>query len=89
MVAVVQQVPHTSLAVKIGAGEPKASLRLARLLRERLPQSASVEIVNESGTSVANRRAVGVTRDQRAAAMIAFRKGTPFNDAARSRRNHG
>ncbi len=89
LVAVVQQVPHTSLAVKIGAGEPKASLRLARLLRERLPQSASVEIVNESGTSVANRRAVGVTRDQRAAAMIAFRKGTPFNDAARSRRNHG
>jgi hypothetical protein len=89
LVALVQQVPHSSLSVKIGAGEPKASLRLAHLLRERLPLSASVEIVNESGTSAGKRGAVGVTRDQRAAAIIAFRKGIQFSGAARSRKNHG
>lgn len=89
LVTLVKQVPHSSLSVKIGAGEPKASLRLARLLRERLPPSASVEIVDESGTSAGKRGAVGVTRDQRAAAMIAFRKGTQFSGARRSRRNQG
>ncbi len=83
LVSLVKQVPHSSLSVKIGTGEPKASLRLARSLRERLQPSASVEIVDESGTSAGKRGAVGVTRAQRAAARIAFRKGTQFSDAAR------
>ena len=89
LVGLVKQVPHSSLSVKIGAGEPKASFRLASLMRERLPPSASVEMVNESGTSAGKRGAVGVTRDQRAAAMIAFRKGMQFSDDARSRRSRG
>jgi hypothetical protein len=83
VVAVVRDVPHTLLSVKIGDGEPRSSLRLARLLRGRLPQSASIEIVDESGTSGGRRGATGATRDQRAAARIAFRKGVQFSDPSR------
>jgi hypothetical protein len=87
---VIRDVPHSSLSIKIGGGEPRSSLRLARLLRERLSQSTSIEIVDESGTSAVGRRgAIGATRDQRAAARIAFRKGIQFNDnhSLPSRRN--
>jgi hypothetical protein len=88
LVALVKEVPHSSLSVKIGGGEPKSSLRLASLLRERLPPSASVEIVDEAGTSAGKSGAIGVTRDQRAAARIAFRKGIQFSDPVHSRRIH-
>jgi len=83
LVKVVRAVPHSSLSVKIGGGEPKTSLRLARSLRESLPRSASTEIVDESGTSSGKRGAIGATRDQRAAAKIAFRKGVQFSEPAR------
>jgi hypothetical protein len=89
VVELVEEVPHSSLSAKIGHGEPKSSLRLARMLRERLPPSASVEIVDESGTSAGKRGAIGATRDQRAAARIAFRKGNQFSGPARSRKSHG
>jgi len=85
--SVARDVPHSSLAVKIGAGEPKSSSRLARLLRERLPESTSIEIVDESGTSSGKRGAIGATRDQRAAARIAFRKGSQFNGPLRPRKS--
>jgi hypothetical protein len=75
---VVRDVPHSSLSIKIGGGEPKSSMRLARLLRQELSPSASIEIVDESGTSGGKRGAIGATRDQRAAARIAFRKGIQF-----------
>jgi hypothetical protein len=75
---VVSDVPHSLLTVKIGGGEPKSSLRLARLLRGRLPRLTSIEIVDESGTSGGKRGAIGATRDQRAAARIALRKGVQF-----------
>jgi len=89
LVKLVKEVPHSSLAVKIGSGEPKTSSRLASSLREKMPSSASIEIVDESGTSAGKRGAIGATRDQRAAAKIAFRKGIQFSDPARSRRSHG
>lgn len=73
------EVPHVSFAVKIGAGEPRLSMKLGRVLRARLPPDASVEIVDESGTTSGKRRATGATKDQRAAARIAFRKGTLLN----------
>ena len=79
LLKLVERVQATSVSVKIGAGEPKSSLRLARLLRERLPPPASVEIVDESGTSIGKHGAIGATKDQRAAARIAFRKGAQFN----------
>jgi hypothetical protein len=84
VVAVVRDVPHKSLSVKIGGGEPRTSVRLARVLRETLPQSASIEIVDESGTSGGKRGATGATRDQRAAARIAFRRGVQFSDLVHS-----
>ena len=89
VVMVANDVPHSSLSVKIGAGEPKSSCRLASLLRERLPESASIEIVDESGTSSGKRGGIGATRDQRAAAMIAFRKGSQFSDRSRPRKSPG
>jgi len=89
VVRLVREVPHSSLSVKIGGGEPKTSLRLASSLRERLAPSASLEIVDESGTSTGKRGAIGATRDQRAAARIAFRNGTQFSDALGSRRSPG
>jgi hypothetical protein len=89
LIKLVKEVPHSSLAVKIGGGEPRTSLRLARSLRERLPPSASIEIVDESGTSAGKRGALGGTRDQRAAAKIAFRKGIQFisDPSLRSKRS--
>lgn len=75
---VVRDVPHSSLSIKIGGGEPKSSMRLGRLLRQKLSPSASIEIVDESRTSGGKRGAIGATRDQRAAARIAFRKGIQF-----------
>jgi hypothetical protein len=89
LVMVVTDVPHSSLSVKIGGGEPRSSLRLARLLRERLSPSASIEIVDESGTSAGKRGTIGATRDERAAVRIAFRKGVQFSDPARPRRTLG
>jgi hypothetical protein len=89
LVVLVEEVPHSSVSVKIGGGEPKTSLRLARLLRERLPPSASMEIVDESGTSAGKRGAVGATKDQRAASRIAFRKGVQFSEPAPPRRSRG
>jgi hypothetical protein len=89
LVALVEGVSHSSVSVKIGGGEPKTSLRLAQLLRERLPPSASMEIVDESGTSAGKRGAVGATKDQRAASRIAFRKGVQFSEPAPRRRNRG
>jgi len=81
----VEEVPHSSLCVKIGAGEPRSSQLLARALRDRLP-SASIEIVDESGTSQGRRGAAGGNRDQRAAARIAFRKGNRLATLARSKK---
>lgn len=78
LVGLVHDIPHSSLSIKIGGGEPKSALRLAGLLRERF-ESASIEIVNEAGTSTGKGEAIGATRDQKAAARIAFRKGPRFN----------
>ena len=36
LVRVVRKVSHSSYSVKIGSGDPKSSLRLAKLMRERL-----------------------------------------------------
>jgi hypothetical protein len=89
LVALAKEVPHSSLSVKIGHGEPRSSRSLARQLREKLPRSASVEIVDESGTSAGRRGAIGAARDQRAAARIAFRNGVQFTDSEPPKRTRG
>jgi hypothetical protein len=87
LVVLVKEVPYSSLEVKVGNGAPRVSLQLARLLRARLPESASIEIVDESGTSAGRRGAIGAKRDQRAAARIALRKGYQFTDAVQSKKS--
>jgi hypothetical protein len=89
LVMVVSDVPHSSLSIKIGSGDPKSSLRLARLLRERLGQAESIEIVDESGTSAGKRGTIGATRDERSAVRIAFRKGVQFTEPELPRRTSG
>ena len=84
---IASHVPHSSLSVKIGGGEPKSSTMLASSLREALPSSASIEIVDESGTSARRRGTIGATRDQKAAVRIAFRKGVQFTGSESSKRN--
>lgn len=80
VVELVDDVPHSSVSIKVGGGEPTSCLKVSRLMRQRLPTGTSIEIVNESGTSSGKRGAIGATRDQRAAARIAFRKGVQFVD---------
>lgn len=89
LVELAARVPHDSLSVKVGDGEPRSSQRLALVLRERLPDHASIEIVDEAGTSANTHRSVGGTSDQRAAARIAFRKGAQFSGVTRSRKIRG
>jgi len=48
--------------------------RLVDGLRKEVP-TATIEVVDESGTSVGGSKMKGVQRDQAAAAKIAFRKG--------------
>jgi hypothetical protein len=89
LVVVAERVPHSSLSVKIGGGEPKSSKLLAYSLREALPSSASIEIVDESGTSASKPGAIGATRDQKAAVRIAFRRGVQFTGSERAKRTRG
>lgn len=84
-------VPHSSLLIRIGDGNPKFSLQLAARLQEALPL-ASLEMVDETGTSAntghgpSKARTTTLTRDQLAAARIALRKGTLIN-GVRSQKN--
>ena len=80
-------VPHSSFCVRIGGGEPRSSKRLATMLRKKLSKATSIEIVDERGTSSGKRGPAAATKDQRAAARIAYRKGVEFTDPAEPRRN--
>jgi hypothetical protein len=63
--------------VRIGNGNPSLAQWIAtKLLVE---QKASIEIVDESGTSIRDTRMKGIQGDQRAAARIALRTGSPFH----------
>ncbi|MDA4128461.1 MAG: hypothetical protein OK422_03230 [Thaumarchaeota archaeon] len=70
----VSRIPCSRSVVRIGDGEPRLSSWLALKIHENLPKT-TVEIVDESGTSVRNPKYKGLPRDQSAAARIAFRRG--------------
>ena len=72
--------PNIRKIVKIGAGNLSTALRIAEVLRSRFGASVRIQLVNESGTSSLTRRArfKGITRDQRAAKLIAFREGEDY-----------
>jgi hypothetical protein len=67
-------VPTSRLLVRVGNGNRSMAARLVEGLRREVP-SATIEVVDESGTSAGSSKMKGVQRDQVAAAKIAFRKG--------------
>jgi hypothetical protein len=67
-------VPSSRLLVRVGNGNRPMASKLVDGLRREVPE-ATIEIVDESGTSARSRRMKGVQKDQVSAAKIAFRKG--------------
>jgi len=67
-------IPSSRMLVRVGNGNRAMATRLVDGLRKEVP-GATIEIVDESGTSAGSSKMKGVQRDQVAAAKIAFRKG--------------
>ncbi|MDG6910180.1 MAG: hypothetical protein JRN08_07400 [Nitrososphaerota archaeon] len=67
-------VPSSRLLVRVGNGNRSMTTKLVDGLRREAP-AATIEVVDESGTSTGSPKMKGVQRDQAAAAKIAFRKG--------------
>ena len=72
--AFVSGIPAKRSLVRVGDGSPAASAKLIQLLAGEAPE-ATIESVDESGTSTGRARVKGIQGDQGAAARIAFRKG--------------
>lgn len=72
--AFVRSVPAKKSIIKVGNGNPTMAAKLVESLGLEVPE-ATIEMVNESGTSVRRARMRGIQGDQGAAAKIAFRKG--------------
>jgi len=75
LVSLIRNIPHVEVTIKVGDGAPKLSRRIVRTMTEQVPE-ANVLIVDERGTTANKLRSRGLTKDQRAAERIAFRKGT-------------
>jgi hypothetical protein len=67
-------IPTSRMLVRVGNGNKSMAARLVEGLRKAVPR-ATIEVVDESGTSTGSPKMKGVQRDQVAAAKIAFRKG--------------
>lgn len=67
-------IPSSRLLVRVGNGNRTMARRFVEELRKEVP-AATIEVVDESGTSTGSPKMKGVQRDQAAAAKIAFRKG--------------
>ncbi len=67
-------VPSSRALVRVGNGSRQMAGKLVEGLKREVPE-ATIEVVDESGTSVGSPKMRGVQRDQAAAAKIAFRKG--------------
>jgi RNase H-fold protein (predicted Holliday junction resolvase) len=73
--------PNMRRVVKIGRGNPRLATRIANELSSKYNDRVKIQLVDERGTSVlsSKRSHKGVTRDQRAARLIAFRDGQEFS----------
>lgn len=76
--AFVRGVPAKRFVVRVGNGRPSMAARLIQLLKLEV-QDATIEMVDESGTSVRRLGMKGIKGDEGAAARIAFRKGEIIN----------
>lgn len=71
-------IPSTRTLVRVGNGNKPMAAKLVEGLRKEVP-GATIEVVDESGTSTRSLKMKGVQRDQISAAKIAFRKGEVVN----------
>lgn len=83
VVLFVRRIPARKALIRIGNGNPALAMKLATSFAVEAPD-ATVEVVDEAGTSARGVRMRGVQGDQRAAARIAFRKGTVFSKSSRT-----
>ena len=67
-------IPSSRMLVRVGNGNRSMAARLIDGLKREVPE-ATVEVVDESGTSSGSSKMKGVQKDQVSAAKIAFRKG--------------
>lgn len=67
-------IPSSGLLVRVGNGNRSMTAKLVEGLKEEVPE-ATIEIVDESGTSSGRSKMKGIQKDQVSAAKIAFRKG--------------
>ena len=67
-------IPGEMLLARVGNGNRAMATRIVDALRREAAR-ATIELVDEAGTSTASSKMKGVQRDQVAAARIAFRKG--------------
>ncbi|MCL4518761.1 MAG: hypothetical protein M1587_06140 [Thaumarchaeota archaeon] len=76
----IDNAPSMRKVVKIGAGNLRLAQKMAAALGQRYRERLTIQLVDERGTSTlsARRRMKGITRDQRAARLIAFRDGQEF-----------
>lgn len=79
-------IPWSQLLVRVGNGNRSMAARLVEGLKKEVPE-ATIEVVDESGTSSRSSKMKGVQRDQVSAAKIAFRKGEVVSHG--TTRTHG
>ena len=79
-------IPWSQLLVRVGNGNRSMAARLVEGLKKEVPE-ATIEVVDESGTSSRSSKMKGVQRDQVSAAKIAFRKGEVVSQG--TTRTHG
>jgi hypothetical protein len=72
--AFARALPASRMLVRVGNGNRSIVTRFVDGFRKEIP-GATIEVVDESGTSTGSAKMKGVQRDQVAAAKIAFRKG--------------
>ncbi|MDG6898444.1 MAG: hypothetical protein JRN24_01765 [Nitrososphaerota archaeon] len=82
--AYARAMPTSRVLIRVGNGNRSLAAKLAEGLGTEVP-AATVELVDESGTSVRTSKMKGVQGDQVAAAKIAFRKGEVVSRPTRSR----
>ena len=67
-------IPSSRMLVRVGNGNRSMAARLIDGLKREVPE-ATIEVVDESGTSSGSSKMKGMQKDQVSAAKIAFRKG--------------
>ncbi len=79
-------IPSSRLLIRVGNGNRSMAVKLVDGLRKEVPE-ATIEVVDESGTSTGSSKMKGLQRDQVSAAKIAFRKGEVVSHG--TTRTHG